>query len=280
MYNPSPGVFLRNNASALNQLGHVAYALGDLDIAEQRYAECLAIRREEGDVRTIGITLHGLARVQRARADYAGARALLQERLTYARDFQDAIQISMALAGLGLVALLEDEPAEAERFYRESLARSIEVDDQPAVTIALLGIALSMVARGEPGHARPLLEEALLIARQIGARHLTAECVEGFAAMLAVAGQPRQSWRLAAAVSAYRDRVAVPGDPGQQALVKTFFNRAVQALTADELDALWDTGRSMTLNEALNDVGLSNSDNHRRQRTLGPVDPKKNELDA
>ncbi|MGA7670750.1 MAG: tetratricopeptide repeat protein [Nitrolancea sp.] len=266
--------------AAQTQLGHIFYALGDLDGADRRYTESLAIRRKEGDTRTIGIMLHGLARIQRARADYAGARALLQERLTYARNLQDAVQISMALAGLGLIALLEGEHDDAEQLYRDSLTRSMEVDDQPAVATALLGIAFAMISRNEAVHARPLLEESLLVALNIGARNLIAECVEGFVSMLVVTGQPRRSWRLAAAVSAYRDRVKVPGDPSEQALVKRFLDRAAQSLTAEERNVLWDAGRSMTLNEALNDVGLSNSDNHRRQRTLGLVDPKKIELDA
>ena len=266
--------------AAQTQLGHIAYALGDLDGAERRYAESLAIRRKEGDTRTIGIMLHGLARIQRARADYAGARALLQERLTYARTLQDAVQISMALAGLGLIALLEGEPHEAERLYRESLTRSMEVDDQPAVATALLGIAFSMISRDEAHHAQPLLEEALLVARTIGARNLIAECVEGFVAMLVAAAQPRHSWRLAAAVSAYRDRVGVPGDPSEQALVKTFLDRAADALSAEDRNVLWDAGRALDLNAALAEIGVTSPAGYRGKPLLKLVDEDALELEA
>ncbi len=266
--------------AAQTQLGHIFYALGDLDGAERRYAESLAIRRKEGDTRTIGIMLHGLARIQRARADYVGARALLRERLTYARNLQDAVQISMALAGIGLIALLEGESDEAERLYRDSLTRSMEVDDQPAVATALLGIAFSMISRNEAGHARPLLEESLLVALNIGARNLIAECVEGFVSMLVVAGQPRRSWRLAAAVSAYRDRVNVPGDPSEQALVKTFLDRAAQSLNAGERNVLWDAGRTLHLNAALAEIGVTNPVGSRGKPTLKLVDHQALELQA
>jgi len=266
--------------AALAQLGHVDYAQGNLDSAEHHYTESLTIRRQEGDARTIGITLHGLARVQRARGDYAGARALLHERLAISRKTQDVIQISMALAGLGLVALLEGDYSEADRFYHESLARSREVDDQPAVAIALLGLAFAAVGRGEPELARPLLREGLLTAREIGARHLIAQSLEGFTTMLVALGEAPRAWMLAAAVAAYRERVAVPRDPSEHALLELFLESAAQSLDSDERASLWAAGRDMTLADAYAEVGLTISLEHRRPLTLNLDDEETIEQEA
>ena len=266
--------------AALTQLGHVAYALGNLSVAEQHYSESLAMRRKEGDVRTIAVTLHGLARVQRARGDYAGARELLIERLILSRAAQDAVQITMAMAGLGLIALLEGDLAEADRCYRDSLTRSLEVGDQPAVAIALLGLAFVSIARSEPRQARPLLEDSLLISREIGARHLTTLCLEGLAAMLACAGRSRQSWRLFAAVAAYRERVAIPGDPGENTLIRSFRERAAQSLDDEERDRIWASGSTMTVQNALDETGLTIPHQKRDRPIVSLIDAQSLELEA
>jgi VCBS repeat-containing protein len=248
-------------SAALTHLGHVAYAQGHLEAAERYYTESLTIRRADGDARTISITLHGLARIRRAQGDYAGARALLTERLGLSRKTEDVLQISVALAGLGLVALLERDHTEAERLYRESLTRALEVEDQTAASTALLGLALAAVGRNEPERARPLLDDSLRIASELGARHLIAQCFEGFAAMLAVAGHARRSWRLAACLAEYRQREALPGDAGERRLLMSFLDRAGQSLDAGERAALWATGRTMTLSDAMTEAGLSTASN-------------------
>ncbi len=238
-------------AAALTQLGHVAYSQANLDAAERCYTESLVIRRREKDPRTIGITLHGLARVQRARGDCTRARELLTERLNYSRQVQDVVQISMATAGIGLVALIEGAYAEAESFYRESLVHALEVDDQHAAAIAMLGLGLTAIGLDEAERSVPLLQESLQIAREIDAPHLIAHCLDGFAAMLAMTGRHRQSVRLAATVEAYRERMAIPGDPAERALLASFVDHATRSLSVDERVTLEEDGRRMPLADAI-----------------------------
>ncbi len=243
--------------AALTQLGHIAYAQGNLDDAERHYADSLALRRQmDDDDRTIAIPLRGLASVYRARGDYATARRLLIESLDHSRAAHDILRVSMIVAGLGMIALLEGNYEEAERFYDESLARSREVGERLGVASALIGLALTAVGRGDPMHARALLGESLNIARETGGRHLIAQSLEGFAAVLAASGQPHRSWRLAAAVAAYRERVSVPRDPSERALLALFLDRAAADLDPDESSALWAAGREMTLAQAFAEAEL------------------------
>lgn len=242
-------------SAALTQLGHVAYAQGDLVTAERHYAEGLKIRRNmNDDARTIGISLRGLACVYRARGDYGTARALFGESLEYSRAAHDTVRVSMTLAGLGMIALLEDNVEEADRVYDESLRRSREVGEKLGVATALTGLALTAMKRDRTTQAVALLREGLIIARETGGRHLIAQCLEGFAAVLAATGDARRSWRLAGAIAAYREQVEVPRDPGEWALLESFLDRAATALEPDERAALWAAGREMTLKDVLAEV--------------------------
>ncbi|HEU5422051.1 MAG TPA: tetratricopeptide repeat protein, partial [Nitrolancea sp.] len=239
-------------ASALTQLAHLAYAQGDLEIAERRYAESLDIRRRAGDdARTIAVSLYGLARVHRARADYAVARALLVESLEQFQAAEDDVQIAGVLVALGLVALLEGDDEEAGGAFRESLARALKVGDRPGEAGALIGLAYAALGRGQPRRARTLLGESLALARATDGRQLVVQCLEGMAAVLAADGEGRRAWRLAAAVAAYRARAAVPQDPSERVLLARYLDPVAATLQPGERAALWATGSALTPEEAL-----------------------------
>lgn len=113
-------------AYCLNELGNVAFALGNTGAARQHYAAGYKIRREFEDPEGMAVALNHLGDVTRHQSDYQ----------------------------------------EAERLYDESLAISTRINNRGSAATALLGLAATCVARRDPAAARPLFRQALQLIQE------------------------------------------------------------------------------------------------------------------
>jgi tetratricopeptide (TPR) repeat protein len=101
----------------LNNLGEMAFALGDFDEASARFGESLAIRREIGDRRGVAGQLNNLGRTKCAQGDFAGARELHEESVRILCELGERKVFVEALEGLANVAAGSKDPARAARFW-------------------------------------------------------------------------------------------------------------------------------------------------------------------
>jgi predicted ATPase/class 3 adenylate cyclase len=109
-------------ADALDWLGVVASAQGDIAVARSLYEEGLALRREMGDKRCSGISLHNLGKVAESRGDYEAARARYEESVTLHREVGERRGIAECLQGLAGVAEADGQPERAARLFGAAAA--------------------------------------------------------------------------------------------------------------------------------------------------------------
>ena len=92
-------------ANALNNLGNVRKAQGDLAAARAMHEESLAIRQELGDRQGIAISLGNLGNVLLDLGDYAQARRLHVEALALKQEQEDRVGIADSLAAFASLAV-------------------------------------------------------------------------------------------------------------------------------------------------------------------------------
>jgi DNA-binding SARP family transcriptional activator/predicted ATPase len=157
-------------AFALNQLGNLAYASGDLPVASSRYAESLAIRRGLPDRWNTASSLYNLGSLLGYFGEYEQARRLCDESLAIRRDLNDRVGLAFVLGDLGSIALYQGDLAEARRFFDEALTIRRELTDDIVVPHSYSRGDLSDVAFQEGNYveAEKLISDSLANLRKVG----------------------------------------------------------------------------------------------------------------
>jgi predicted ATPase len=109
-------------ADALDWLGVVVNAQGDDAAAFSLFEEGLAVRREMGDKRCSGISLHNLGKASESRGDYESARARYEESLSLHREVGERRGIAECLEGFARVAIAQGQPERAARLFGAAAA--------------------------------------------------------------------------------------------------------------------------------------------------------------
>ncbi len=257
-------------ANTLGNLGTVAYSQSDYVAAQALYEESLATKREIGDRQGIANTLGNLGNVAYAQGDYVAAQALHEESLVIEREIGNRWGIAITLNNLGNVASNRGNRVAARTLYEESLAIKREIGDRRGIAAALGNLGIEASLQGDYVAARTLYEESLAIKWEIGDRSGITEALEGFAA-LAAAEAPRKSSladptsalddesaryaaraaRLWGAAQALREAIGAPLPPNDQEEYEGDVAAARAILGEAEFAAVWEEGRALTLEQAI-----------------------------
>jgi predicted ATPase/DNA-binding winged helix-turn-helix (wHTH) protein/Tfp pilus assembly protein PilF len=138
----------RHTALWLSNLGVMFCAMDDFDSARVVLEECVPISREVGKWSAAG-ALQQLGWVRHAQGQVAQARALLHESLELHREFEDKLGIARTLYYLAMVSHDEGDTAGAKAQLREALALQQAVGDRilTASTLEVLaGLSLEFAA--------------------------------------------------------------------------------------------------------------------------------------
>ena len=143
-------------AAALNCLGTLAYAQGDMARAQEVYQEGLALRRALGDRWGIANSLNNLGNVALELGAYGQASAWYEESRAICEQSGDTAGRAMVLNNLGVVARAQGDQARALILYEECCRLYRELGDswRAAVTLTNLGNVTS--ALGELERAKGL----------------------------------------------------------------------------------------------------------------------------
>jgi tetratricopeptide (TPR) repeat protein len=160
-------------AEALNDMGYVLRASGDLDNAEKYYRESLAMyRRVLGDKHPyVATELENVAFVLHSKGDLAGAETLLRQALEIHRDQQGAShpETGRALFNLAGVQYDRGETREALENMRQVLAiyRKAYPPDHPEIAIVLNVMGFGLTMSGDYELADRYLQEGLAMRRRL-----------------------------------------------------------------------------------------------------------------
>jgi len=243
-------------AKALTGVGLLAYWQGDYPAARAQHEEGLAIWRQLGDRRGIGISLNNLGMVARSQGDYASARALYDESLAIKRELGDRWGVAASLNNLGNLAAEQGDYRGSRAQLEESLAIWQGMGDRGAVGTTLENLGNVAYEQGELAAARTLHVESLTLRRQVGDKLGVVISLERLAAVAASLGSPLRAARIWGAAERIRAEVGSALEPKERSQLDLRVAAAGEALGDDAaFDSAWQDGRSLTLEQAI-DIAL------------------------
>ncbi len=104
---------LRLRAKGLNAAGILAWQKGELDEAQERFAECLSLCEERGDADRVAACLNNLGLIAKDRGDLETCRARYERAAEIYRARSDRLRLGITLANLGAALI-------ANRMYQEA----------------------------------------------------------------------------------------------------------------------------------------------------------------
>jgi len=165
--NPASPSTKANRAKALCGAGFLANWRRDLEHATAVSEESLALFRELGDERGIGIALCNLALVANNREDYARGKMLAEESATLLRKVRDTVNLLWSVNASGEAALRQREYERAAVSYQEALTLGREIGDKTSIAWCLQNVSQVLQFQGEYERAMSLLEESLTLFREL-----------------------------------------------------------------------------------------------------------------
>jgi predicted ATPase len=281
----------RGEARSLDELGNVAHDRGDFARATALHEEALAILREVGDRRGVGRALNNLAMVALYQSDDERAWPLYNEALAALREVGDAYGVNVVLTNLGIVAIRRGDLDQAAAMSNECLAGCRALGDEQGVGSALVNLAEVALLRGDLARAADLYEEAVQLMRELGDDRAAAEAccglasvalaggdhtraaslcgeslalaqkvddklkiadgLEGMAAVAVQQGQATPATRLLGAATALRDRIDAPVAAHRRAALDRVVATSRAGLDERAFDAAWESGRALSLPQAI-----------------------------
>ena len=246
-----PRLRQKARAHALKGAGTVATWQGDYTTARELNQESLVLRRDAGDTPGVATLLNNLGIIARFQRDLTGARQMNEESLALFRKLGDRWAVGQLLNNQACVASDQGEYAEARLLLQESLMIRRQLGDKAGLALSLNTLADVVLDEGVFADARPLLDESLAINRELGDKTAIAYLVEDYAGLAAAEARPEKALQLAGFAAALRKSIGAPLPPSEQTRVDRMLAPARQGLPEAAVTAEWESGRSLSLDEAI-----------------------------
>ncbi len=230
--------------------GVLCLYLGRLTEAEEHLRLSFHLALEEGDVRGMGNALNNLGIAAHCRGDAERAENYYRESLEIRRRVGAPGEVATSLHNLGEVAAEQGDLARAEALQAECLVLWRQSGDLQNVGNALAGLSELARERGDWERALALAREALVLWRDLAYRPGLALLLDRVAGILQREGDPERAARLMGAAMAIRQEMGAPS-PALQGSYRENLERTRAALGHDRFAAMWDIGRRMTFEEAM-----------------------------
>lgn len=244
-------------ASALNNLGVVAQDRGDYAKAGALLEEALANFRALGDRQRIAASLNNLGMVARRQGELVSAAALYEESLDIWDELGDQLRRALALNNLGVVSYGQGQLPLAEERYRAALALYRELEDRSGTALSLNNLAEVLRDRGDLAQSVVLWQESLALRFVQGDRAGIAECLAGIAKIATSAGLDDRAVHLFAVAGRLQEEIGVSIPPRERELQDRAIADLRRRFAAPDFERAWQTGRAMTIEQALSDVAKS-----------------------
>ncbi|MDQ3812767.1 MAG: tetratricopeptide repeat protein, partial [Armatimonadota bacterium] len=165
-------------ALALNDLGKVVLAHGQLEEGRRCYEQSLQIWRGINDRWGLPLTLSNLAALDGLEGQYTKARQAFLQALKIQDEEKDIWGVASSLRGLADVAADQEQFDQAAKYYYRSFKLHWELGRQRFISECLEGLATAAAGLSKPQWAAQLLGAAEKIRLTIGARMADYEVVK------------------------------------------------------------------------------------------------------
>lgn len=147
-------------AKALNRLGAILNALGDLSEAETVHRETLRLYEQLDDAKGIALAWNRLGFVAGQQSRHQVAQEAFSEALARERELGNPYNVGAALINLGVIAQTIGDYAEAHEYFTEGLGIFTDLNNPAVIADTLLNLAALHLDQGQWEHAIPLLDQA------------------------------------------------------------------------------------------------------------------------
>jgi predicted ATPase/DNA-binding XRE family transcriptional regulator len=180
---------------ALRGSGHLAFAEGDIEVAETRFNLSHALACESEDHLGVAASLRDLGSLAQAQGDYARATMLFQQSLDLYRELADRAGIATCLVDLGEVARHRGEYEQAQALDEEALALQRDLADGAGMAFSLNELANVARHQGDYVRGRRFATEALVLQRALGDLRGAATSLNNLGIMAQASGEPDEAAR-------------------------------------------------------------------------------------
>lgn len=242
---PSP-----ERAKALNGAGAIAYQQGDGHSARVLFSKSLEMGRELGDKLVISRATRNLASFMLGLDEFTRARELFEQCLGVSRELGDRSGIAYSLGGLADVYYSLGDIDKGIEYYEQSLALHRELDDRRSIGITLNNLGELAQRQGDLEKAEELYKQSMAVVREIDDKWLTVHVLLTVGSLSAIQGRQARAIRILAAVEALRQEIGFEFQAHTLADYEHAVQRTREALTAEQFEAAWQRGSTMSLEEA------------------------------
>ncbi len=239
------------SADFRNVLGDAARQRGDYERAAELLEEGLTLHRKTEDVRGVAWSLGNLANVSTDRGNYEQAKRLYEEGLALSRDLGGAELLGAYLISLGYECLLEGDPERARELNEEAVALYRGRGRKGNLQVALDNLGWAALIEGDHERSEALFEECLVLCRDLGDRLNGSESMEGLACAAGARGEAGRAARLFGAAEALREAAGYQQATRARSLREPYLAAARSGIGGDYWTEAWESGRSMTFEDAI-----------------------------
>lgn len=155
-------------ADALNTLGRVHYAAGEIDSTEFYYLEALALRQRHGLVEDVAASFNNLGIVYKNKGELRKAIGYYLQSLEIKQECADSVGMGKTLNNIGLAYQVLGRPELALQNALDALRIKEALKDSLGLIPTLNNIGLIFMELGEMEEARDYLFSSLAVSQRVG----------------------------------------------------------------------------------------------------------------
>jgi tetratricopeptide (TPR) repeat protein len=226
----------------------VALRQGDVDALTTFAEEGLEAAQRRGETESILSCSTALGMAAGWRGDLKRSEAIYREAASLARSEGATTWVATSIANLGLLALERESFAEALVLFEEALVLCAELGDDWNRAAGLVNMGLATFYLGRHDDAATKFREALDVSARLQNIETVAYALIGLAA---VDERPRPAARLLGAAERLLEEAGAGAQQEERKLQEKTVAVLAGRLPDDEFASAWDSGRSMSLGEAV-----------------------------
>jgi predicted ATPase/DNA-binding SARP family transcriptional activator len=239
-------------AQVLNRAGMMAFATGDYAHGTAWNRAALEIGRQIGDKSITGWALFWLsAHATTDPKEYQNGISLCKEAVRIFLDIDNRNGLAWGYNQLGELTRLVEDFSSAREAYLESLAISRQSGNLRREGISLMNLVYVAQHQGDFAQAEIYALEGLAILRDLKLKYHSAIALSMLAGPLAAQGKAAKAAKVLGASEALFESLAVSLQPADRVEINRYIYMIREQLDAKSYQSLWEEGRRLSYEEAL-----------------------------
>ncbi len=238
---------------ALSASGAIAFRLGNIELAQERWDAALELARELGDDLWIARLLSDLGTAAAAREEWDDATTLLEESAALFRELEEPARLATVLGNLGHIAGERGDYVRAIEVTEEAL--SLESRHKPNAALSTYNLGSHNLEAGNLDRARELLERAVALTLELGYKEVMAYALAALSRLCLPEGDAARAAHLAGIADQLLSEAGLRLQPREQERFDEAKMKAREEL-GDAYAAAHDAAMALPLEEALRQGGV------------------------